>query len=293
MGTKLFNWFFKGQFKEAVECEGLSRPWDILHDQMCSIVPFEMMQIRDRCPALEKGIRRGLLVKNQGYQEPPNHRPIYHILLIVNPSGDLDGAETEGFEIQAMLEREFGGEHSLPRMEIKMLLHTEATRENVLREVTTGKYDFIHYAGHGNFVPDNADATGLILNDGMLTADQLQQSLAQLYDDDKILPGEEDRHPPVLVLLNACLSSKLMRERDEFGVSLAQAVLQSGVGGFIGNRWNVGDQAAREFAIRIISGLANGISLGEAIRRGRRMLFDSKQKDWCNYVFYGSPEIRL
>ena len=260
-----------------------------MHDQICSAVPFEMMRIGDQFPALRQGIRRGLLLEKVPYHAPPVPRAVYNVLLIVNPTCDLSGAEVEGLKVMEILKKEFGHEHSLPRMNFTMLRRHEATLSNILGEVSLGTYDFIHYAGHGDFVLGDPEKSGLRLHDGILTAERLQSTLSGLNNSEI-----EDARPPTLIILNACLAGRVsMRERDGFGVSLARAVLQSGVGGFIGNRWTVQDGAAKVFALRIITDLIGGVPLGKAIINGRLTLFEKEQRDWCNYVFYGSPEIRL
>lgn len=297
LGAYLAEKVFAAGISQAALQEGLSLPWDILLDVPCSAVPFEMISFRPPGaeapvrPALVRGIRRGLIVGNQPYHATPMSRSRYRALIISNPTGDLPGTEDEGNRIASDLVESFGP-NSVPSMEVLHIKRKEATIDRVLEEIASGRYDFIHYAGHGNFDPDRKDKSGLKLCNGFLKADALQKSLTGLTRR-KPKPGKDGLdapHPPLLVILNACLVGRMNSVNQ---ISLAQVILETGVGGFLGNRWSVGDSAAHDFALAIYSDLITGSSLGEAICRAREKLFDRKSPDWCNYAFYGSPEIRL
>lgn len=303
LGLWLAEHVFAPGLAEAAVSEGLALPWDVLVDVPCSAIPFEMSCFRTGNgsapvrPALVRGIRRGLILGNQPYHAAPVARTCYRTLIIANPTGDLEGTEAEADRVQASLSAAFGNPNAVPRMDLKILRRKEVTRSSVLEEVASGRYDFIHYAGHGNFDPDRPEKSGLILSDGFLKAEDLQVSLSGISRSRRKTRGnpgagnrEDAPHPPVLVILNACLSSRMNQVNQ---ISLAQVVLQTGVGGFLGNRWNVGDRAAHDFAVNIYTDLVSGVALGEAICRARDLLFEQKSPDWCNYAFYGSPEIRL
>ena len=297
LGTWLAENVLAPGLAKAAVTEGLALPWDVLLDVPCSAIPFEMLCFRPPGsenpvrPALIRGIRRGLLLGNQPYHATPMTRNCYRALIISNPTGDLKGTIAETDRIEHRLREAFGNPNAVPRIELQLIRGKDATTQRVLDEISSGRYDFIHYAGHGNFDPDRPDKSGLKLSNGFLRANDLQKSLAGISKSRKKTDaGNDEPHPPLLVILNACLSGRMNSVNQ---ISLAQVILQTGVGGFLGNRWNVGDKAAQDFAVSIYSDLVSGITLGEAICRARQQLFDQQSPDWCNYSFYGSPEIRL
>jgi hypothetical protein len=60
-------------------------------------------------------------------------------------------------------------------------------------------------------------------------------------------------------------------------------------------RWPVNIQCSREFATLFYQELADGMSLGEAMRRTRSVMAQRHTEDfsWMSYVLYGDPTITL
>ncbi|HWE21468.1 MAG TPA: CHAT domain-containing protein [Hyphomicrobiaceae bacterium] len=71
--------------------------------------------------------------------------------------------------------------------------------------------------------------------------------------------------------------------------SLAEGLILRNVMQFIGTYWLVNDDAASRFAIAFYSEVLEGKPVGEAIRAGRKKLFDSGLCDWVNYLHFGEP----
>jgi CHAT domain-containing protein len=217
----------------------------------------------------------------------------YRLLLVANPTDDLKATLKEAEQIQEEL-----GSITLPRFEIKSLIGSrQATLSKVLDEIGTGRYDLIHYAGHGHF-DSNPKKSGLKFKQGFLTAQELRDTILRRRKERRQTAARagttDPGRPPMLVFLNACLSSKMIGSGDtqaRVQASLAEAVLEAGVAGLIGNRWQVQDNSAATFAIKIYRALTSRIALGEAIRQARQTLHSSGQPDWANYQFYGSREV--
>lgn len=107
-----------------------------------------------------------------------------------------------------------------------------ATRLDVLAKVLTGRYDVIHYAGHGVFDPAEPELSGWLFSDGLLTARELTQL----------------SRAPWLVMANACWSAARPEagsdgpagihpppgRAGELAPVLADEFLRVGVGHFVG-----------------------------------------------------------
>ncbi len=271
-------------FSDSVRAEILrnrGRAWDVLHDVPSSAIPLELLAFRESeeapyfWPALENGIRRGLLVDDLPTFEPYVFKLPLRLLLIANPTGDLKNTEEEAAIIQEHLK-------SWNEIEVTSLIGPDRAtlaevRERFAQRGVADQIDLIHYAGHGDFDPEDPERSGLRFRDGILTGREIDE-----FDLEQ---------PPMLVMINACKAGRV--EDTLAGASLAHRVLRTGVRGFISNRWTVGDASAARFAVTVYSQLARGQSLGQECLEARRALFRRKERDWANFVFYGAPDIRL
>ncbi|MGR7023085.1 CHAT domain-containing protein [Geodermatophilus sp. URMC 62] len=119
-------------------------------------------------------------------------------LVIGDPGGgtlSLSGAREEAVAVATVLKRHgirveayIGSAGSAPTQDAR-----PATRLDVLAKVLTGRYDLIHYAGHGAFDPESPEMSGWLFADGLLTARELTQM----------------SRAPWLVMANACWSVAL------------------------------------------------------------------------------------
>ena len=228
-------------------------------------------------------------------------------LVIGDPCGgnlSLAGAREEAVAVAAVLKRHgirveafIGSADSPPTEEAR-----PATRIDVLAKVLTGRYDLIHYAGHGVFDPEKPELSGWLFADGLLTARELTQM----------------SRAPWLVMANACWSaarpdtgssgatpSQPARGREgELAPVLADEFLRVGVGHFIGASWRVPDGNAREFAVHFYErllgeGEAARENVGQALLQARREQWTSsrdrpqatpeQRNAWAAYQHYGDP----
>jgi CHAT domain-containing protein len=203
---------------------------------------------------------------------------ILDLLLIVNPTGDLPGADTEGQRIKDLF-----GSH--PAVRIRELRGEEAKKRIVLDELGSGQYDVVHYAGHASFndrIPSQS---------GILCAGHEVLSGAELAGIGNL---------PALAFFNACEAGRVRRGADrkngdlsvlkriDRNISLAEAFLRGGIANYIGTYWPVGDAAALSFAETFYTDLLNGKPIGAALQAGRGVLQRSSSVDWADYVHYGS-----
>lgn len=171
-----------------------------------------------------------------------------------------------------------------------------------LADLLSGEFELIHYCGHAVFDAERPDRTGWVFADDVLTARYLEQM----------------RRPPLLVVANACQTSRLsLRSSGLSGArnskrswldtgttsraanvvaGLADQFFKQGVADYVGTGWEVSGKPARMFAGEFYGALfdGNGRTLGEAVMRARTALHRQRNTPeyaaaWAAYQHYGSP----
>ena len=256
----------------------------IVHDAPSSLIPWETICIDDWFPATEKGLSRRYVADNLSvakWQEQRRIGDVLDILLVINPTLDLDGAEQEGRRIKSM----FPADSKITLTEI----HGEkATRHALLDEFGSGKYDIIHYAGHAFFDKEVPSNSGILCHGHQVLSGADLANLSSL---------------PALVFFNACESGRIRKGRDRKwldmtkrlrnNVGLAEAFMRGGVANYIGTYWPVGDAAASEFGAIFYKSIVAGKSVGESMNKGRLKVKDIRSVDCADYIHYGSFDFRI
>jgi tetratricopeptide (TPR) repeat protein len=200
------------------------------------------------------------------------------MLIIADPQGNLEAAAREGHTIQEELQAD------TRRLRIDSR-HHRVGRAYV--KTALSQYDVLHYAGHADYDLQEPARGGWRLADGKLTA----QDILQLGQAAPL---------PALVFCNACQSGQTqawtMHQAAEQGIyGLANAFLLAGAQHYIGSFWELPDQPGATFAIAFYRALAQGVGVGEALRRARQALAERHGEDsvvWASYVLYGDPTVR-
>lgn len=259
-----------------------NNPLVVVHDAATSRIPWETIGFGDGAepwfPARGRGLSHRYAAENLSiakWLEERVHDNVLNVLLIANPTEDLDGAEAEGDRVRALL-------GSQPGCRLKELRRGEATRKAVLSAFGSGEYDIIHYAGHAEFNPENPSQSGIVCaNDVRLTGADLA-SISRL---------------PTLVFFNACESGRVRdKSREQHvrdNVGLLEAFMRGGVANCLGTYWPVGDRPAEAFADSFYADIVAGSTLGTALVRGRETVRAMNSKDWANYIFYGDADFVL
>ena len=271
----------------------------IVHDSFLARVPWETLNIGAGdtafMPAAGAGISHLYAAENLSvakWLEERIHDNVLNLLLVVDPTRDLQGAREEGRAVQQM----FAGR---AWVQIDLLYQGEATRPALLDAFGSGKYDVVHYAGHAEF--DESQP----VRSGILCADNTVLSGADLATIGRL---------PTLMFFNACESARLRSRRDareagrsrsriesnterlrrvQAAASMAEAFLRGGLASFIGTYWPVGDLAASTFATTLYDALLQGTTMNDAIQRARKAVRDAGSRDWTNYLYYGDPDFVL
>jgi len=155
------------------------------------------------------------------------------------------------------------------------------TRTEVLQATKQGDMKLLHLAAHGNFNPDNAEESPLVLQGGekLLPADIAGARAAGL------------RRERPLVFLNACLSGQIDFALTGLGGWAEKMVSDIGVSAFVGSLWEVNDQLAAEFAVQFYDNLVAGKTLGEAFQAARQYIQQRQPNNptWLAYTLYADP----
>jgi hypothetical protein len=259
--------------------------------------------------ALKRSVARQL---RTAYSPPPSREvapgPKLRALVIGDPGDperryDLPEARREAVEVYKLL-TERGvettaliGAPNLPRTE-DLLEFKPVTMLDVLRLLRTKQFDILHYAGHGDFDPDDPEhRAGWLFGTEFFTSREL---------------GCIDNMPR-LVVANACLTGLLSERTGDGKVGssrprladasllpgLADEFLKRGVRNYVGTAWPVNDAGAVKFATALYGALLDPThkeNLGEAIRKARVQLKSDEAEYgalWAAYQHYGDPSFRL
>lgn len=263
--------------------EGLAsmrrRPLVVVHDRESSRVPWEALHIDESAPALEAGLSRRYeseTLSAARWREQHGLGTKLQALMIIDPTLDLPGAADEG-EVLARALRARGAQ-------TEVLSGQAASRAAVLRAFGSGRYDVLHFAGHGFFDADDPGRSGLVCAGGQVLRGSDLDGLGDL---------------PALVFFNACEAARVRKRPRGSGsrlfafrrsTSVAEAFLNGGVANFLGTHWPVGDEAALTFSTTFYERLLDGATLGESVLAARRGVFRQGAIDWADYVHYGSPD---
>lgn len=259
----------------------------VVHDEGASRVPWESLGIDGIFPAAEGGMSRKYMAKDLSvakWLEERREDGVLSLLLVVNPTEDLDGAEREAERVKALF-----GTNGLVRIDARR--RGEARKERLLADFASGLYDVIHYAGHAFFDAEHPARSGIVCAGGKVLSGADLAGVGNL---------------PSLVFFNACEAGRLragrsagrrvpVRERVVKNVGLAEAFLRGGVANYVGTYWPVGDAPAADFAAAFYAELLRGRPLGAAALAGRSAVRSGhpSSPDWADYILYGSHEFVL
>jgi CHAT domain-containing protein len=137
----------------------------------------------------------------------------------------------------------------------------------------------VHFAGHRQYDPDRPGGSGLIFRGGLFTPDTLSIVLAEAP----------------LVFGNACESATIRQaarvERAWSG--LAADFIRLGASNYLGSLWPIFDSSSQRLAECFYRGLLDGLTVGEALRNGRRAIRSDTDLTWAAFVLFGCPRNRL
>jgi len=244
-------------------------------DQMTVRLPWELLHDGEQFLSRSHRLSRQLEIGGPGRTAawPPADGRL-KVLVVGDPQGNLPGAAREAKAIAKAL-------RGLPGSHVKLL--ESPVSWGKLSRALNEDWDVLHYAGHAAYDEERHGASGLILQDGTLTADDLSTR----------------RYLPRLVVANACQSAK--SDGDLFDGApptrdLVAGLLGAGARAVVGSMWKVGDAAAATFGTSFYAALAGGAAgaptpVGDAVAAARAAVAREHPDDpaWGGYALYGSP----
>jgi hypothetical protein len=155
----------------------------------------------------------------------------------------------------------------------------EARRRALLELLEQGGFTVLHLACHGSFDRSLADASALLLEDGVFHAADIPDRVE-----------ERLRGSAPLVFLNACESGRAGYTLTRLG-SWGHELVRRGCCGFVGTLWEVNDRAALAFAKAFYEALTEGASIAGAIRLAREEVRKAFPGDptWLAYRCFAHP----
>jgi hypothetical protein len=291
-GQLLYAYLMPEEFQDIVDT---SSPLKLIVDRSTASFPWEMACFPGRNA---QGAARWLgtdlklsrqfrttLARAPGISPPLSDR--LRVLVIADPAPEpelqLKGARAEGRRVVELFKGANGQRVGDAVLDIEVhhrIGASECDPVEILALLLTGDFDVLHYAGHGDYRPDDPDSSGWIFGfDRVLTARDIFRA----------------RKVPRLVFANACFSG-VVREGLAFGpdeltpalATVAHAFFERGVPNYVGSGWPVDDAQALTMADRFYRELIQRKTLGEALYAGRRAIFDEQiESTWGAYQHYG------
>jgi pimeloyl-ACP methyl ester carboxylesterase len=276
--------------REALAAMPAEHPLVLIHDGESSRLPWELLRIDEKFISIERGLHRRYLAENLSvakWLEERRRDDKLTILLVVNPTADLDGAEEEGDRLLDLF-------RANPSVQIQRRHRAEATRRTLLSDFSSGKYDVIHYAGHAYFDPLAPSRSGILCHGKEVLSGADLAGVGNL---------------PSLVFFNACEAGRVRAARGKprpaapgksrrdmlrDSVGFAEAFLRGGVANYIGTYWPVGDAPAKAFATEFYGALLAGQTVGQGLAAGRKKVLGLRDSiDWADYIHYGNQSFSL
>ncbi|MCD4762859.1 MAG: CHAT domain-containing protein [Desulfobacterales bacterium] len=249
-----------------------------IDDRMVHI-PWELIRLDHEF--LCQRFNMGRLVKTRQKITESDHQTMslpLNMWILANPSRDLPSADLEADRILQVTDA--------VNLKDSAIVNASLDSSDIMLDGIKSKIknsDFVHFAGHADYSPQNSVQSGWKLADSTFTA----------HDIDKMAGSSK---MPVLVFSNACQSARTEEwqpENDSFG--MANAFLRAGVKYYIGSFWEIMDTPSSLFACEFYSHFFSGKTIGESVRQARLMLIKEYGHDfigWTSYLLYGDPRFR-
>jgi hypothetical protein len=280
-GTALFEALFPGDVRRLWDAACARSPHGPVHLVFTSALewiadkPWELAWDPSRRAFLSHGV--ATLIRNVFSPVPadpprPRRGPLRILFVASRPGGTPPiAAKKEEESIRAA----FGP--LLSRNAALLDVLPSATSEALHGRLRAGRYDVLHFVGHGEF--DEASRSGvLLLEDGRgRTKPVPAGSLARLAAGRGLL----------LAVLNACETGR--GGRHDFLRGVAPALAHAGLPAVAANQYRVFDDAAAAFAAHFYGALADGLPVAAAFREARIGLgagFPDQTLDWAVPVLY-------
>jgi len=143
--------------------------------------------------------------------------------------------------------------------------------------LTTGRYQVVHFIGHGVYDEEKGEGCLIFVNENGGEYPLGERSVREIFRGRGLS----------LVFLNACESGR--GGRADFNKGVAQSLVAHGLPALVANQYSVLDSSATSFAQHFYWSLAQGMSLGQSAREARiavNYLLHGEPIDWAVPVLY-------
>jgi hypothetical protein len=287
-GTLLFETLFPGEVRRLYDVARSLRGGERLDVIFTSMIPWvadlpwEFAYDKERAAFLatqEIHFVRNVLTSIPAEEIAERPLPLRMLVVGAQPIGQ---AQLSVEEEMTVIRRGFE-----PLMEagvLDLVVLPRATPQSFHSAIATSRFDIVHFIGHAAFGDD--DTGHLLFEDSRGGAQAVgPRSLREIFCQRGIR----------LVFLNACETGRDSYKNANAGA--APSLIAGGVPAVVANQFKVLDQSATGFAQFFYWALAQGMSIGRAVREARIALnysISGETIDWAVPVLYArNPHARL
>ncbi len=166
-----------------------------------------------------------------------------------------------------------------------------ATPAGVRALLRTGKFDLLHFSGHGAADPDDILDAKLLLQGRKRGGTVEAQYLGATTVSENATWTQNGQVGP-LVVLNACQVGRAGELLSTVG-GFAQAFLDAGASAFVSCLWSVQQEPSRRFVEKLYEELLAGTPMGLASARAREATRRAGDGTWLSFVVYARPDAVL
>ena len=297
LGRFLFDTLLPAPIQESLRMLGTNTlilrtntpdiPWELLIDGkkskqcLCQTLSIGRLILRNR----ESMQQRPSLSEHPARKTNKRDNQGLCALFLVNPTGDRATAEEEVAILCTCL----------PESVSRIILYRQQANQLEMRmRMNAETPHILHYAGPPPQVIGTNGPTLALAGNSRLDSASLEQILQGLPKPPLIFLShhENERQNRNNNANNKHINQEARSEQME---QLAGMMLSAGAGAVVALRWPIPHQEAREFMTLFYQDIADGIEIGEALRRIRtaQAQHHSDDTSWMAFVLYGDPTQRL
>lgn len=261
-------------------------PWELLYDNstksrryICQALSVGRSLLQDR-EHIQRSASLDRMTRNKANKRDTQG---LSVLFLVNPTSERPAAEEEVASLCT----------SLPESVTRIILYRQQANQLEMRvRISSEAPHVLHYAGPLPVNAANNEPALALAGNSQLDKVALEQLLQGLPKHPLVFLSyhEEERSNR-----NVTGTQNNVLDRDEQMEQLAGSILSAGAGAVVLQRWQIPASKAREFMMLFYQDIADGVTLGEAMRRARIAMAQHYSDDttWLSFVLYGDPTQRL
>lgn len=197
------------------------------------------------------------------------------LIIASNTLPPIDGVDAEAMDLYKYLKRQ-------SFVSPKLISTKNATYERVREELRQGKYDIIHYAGHGSYDAESPEESCLYF-----WAEENKQGevMPMRATELKLLLEQSEIRLAYLSCCYGTATGNVVALLDDDFLGLADAVAQAGIPSVLGFRWPVSDEGACKLTLAFYRSLLEQGNPEIALWSARRELaVDREDTTWLSPI---------